>query len=85
LNNKRTEAAFLELYQRHQGPVFRYALHMSGRVETAEEIVQEVFLSLLSASNGFIEASGNLQAAFASNAILSKTSRLLLALSCLRP
>jgi RNA polymerase sigma-70 factor (ECF subfamily) len=62
LNNKRTEAAFLELYQRHQGPVFRYALHMSGRVETAEEIVQEVFLSLLSASNGFIEANGNLQA-----------------------
>jgi len=62
LNNTRTEAAFLELYQRHQGPVFRYALHISGRVETAGEIVQEVFLSLLSASNGFIEANGNLQA-----------------------
>ena len=61
LTNKRSEAAFLELYQRHQGPVFRYALHMSGRVETAEEIVQEVFLSLLSASNGFVEANGNLQ------------------------
>lgn len=34
---------------------------MSGRVETAEEIVQEVFLSLLSASSGFLASSGSLQ------------------------
>jgi RNA polymerase sigma-70 factor, ECF subfamily len=60
LARKGNEAAFLELYQRHQGPVFRFALHMSGQVETAEEIVQEVFLSLLSA-NGFDVANGSLQ------------------------
>lgn len=58
---KGDEAAFLDLYQRHQGPVFRFALHMSGRVETAEEIVQEVFLALLSAGKGFDAAHGSLQ------------------------
>jgi RNA polymerase sigma-70 factor (ECF subfamily) len=58
---KGNEAAFLTLYQRHQGPVFRFALHMSGRVETAEEIVQEVFLALLSPANGFVAGNGSLQ------------------------
>ena len=60
LAKKGNEAAFLELYQRHQGPIFRFALHMSGQVETAEEIVQEVFLALLS-PNGFDSTSGGLQ------------------------
>ena len=55
------EESFLALYRRHQGPVFRFALHMSGRVETAEEVVQEVFLSLLSHSHRFAETNGNLQ------------------------
>jgi RNA polymerase sigma-70 factor (ECF subfamily) len=58
---KGDEAAFLQLYQRHQGPVFRFALHMSGQVETAEEIVQEVFLSLLAAPKGFVAQNGSLQ------------------------
>ncbi len=58
---KGNEPAFLALYQRHQGPVFRFALHMSGQVEMAEEIVQEVFLSLLSAASGFVEGNGSLQ------------------------
>lgn len=60
---KGNEEAFLELYRRHQGPVFRFALHMSGRVETAEEIVQEVFLTLLTnaGEHGFIAANGSLQ------------------------
>jgi RNA polymerase sigma-70 factor (ECF subfamily) len=57
---KGDESAFLDLYRRHQGAVFRFALHMCGQVETAEEIVQEVFLALLSA-NGFDAASGSLQ------------------------
>jgi len=60
LAKKGNEAAFLEIYQRHQGPVFRFALHMSGQVETAEEIVQEVFLALLS-PNSFDSTSGSLQ------------------------
>lgn len=58
---KGKEEAFVSLYERHQGPVFRFALHMSGKVETAEEIVQDVFLSLLSAPKRFVETSGTLQ------------------------
>ena len=41
------EEAFVILYRRHQGPVFRFALHMSGSRETAEEVTQDVFLALL--------------------------------------
>jgi RNA polymerase sigma-70 factor, ECF subfamily len=41
------EQAFLELYRRHQGTIFRYALHMSGKREIAEEVTQDVFLALL--------------------------------------
>jgi RNA polymerase sigma-70 factor (ECF subfamily) len=55
------EPSFLALYQRHQGPVFRFALNMSGQVETAEEIVQEVFLSLLNDFRGFAQGKGSLQ------------------------
>jgi RNA polymerase sigma-70 factor (ECF subfamily) len=58
---KGNEAAFMSLYHRHQGAVFRFAVHMSGKVETAEEIVQEVFLSLLSSPGAFVESSGALQ------------------------
>ncbi len=48
LSKKGDEEAFLILYRRHQGPVFRFALHMSGRRETAEEVTQETFMTLLS-------------------------------------
>jgi len=41
------ETAFTKLYRRHQAPVYRYALHMSGRADVAEEVVQDVFLVLL--------------------------------------
>ena len=41
------DSAFAALYRRHQGPVFRFALHMSGRTEIAEEVTQEVFLTLI--------------------------------------
>ena len=41
------ENAFLALYRRHEGTIFRYALHMSGKVEIAEEVTQDVFLVLL--------------------------------------
>jgi RNA polymerase sigma-70 factor (ECF subfamily) len=42
-----SEAAFSTLYGRHQGSVYRYALHMCGKAEVAEEVVQDVFLALL--------------------------------------
>ena len=41
------EQAFTTLYQRRQGAVYRFALQMSGDISIAEEVTQEVFLSLL--------------------------------------
>lgn len=61
LSKNGDEEAFVVLYRRHQGPVFRFALHMSGRRETAEEVTQEVFLSLLSAQTTYAEERGALQ------------------------
>jgi RNA polymerase sigma-70 factor (ECF subfamily) len=44
---KGDEAAFAELYRRHQAPLYRFALRMSGNVWAAEEIVQDVFMTLI--------------------------------------
>src|SRR6476469_949030 len=55
------EAAFVALYGRHQGAIFRFALHMSGQRETAEEVTQEVFLALVSESRKYLAARGDLQ------------------------
>ena len=35
------EEAFTTLYRRHQGRVYRLALHMSGRSSIAEEVTQD--------------------------------------------
>ena len=40
------EGAFAALYAAHQGPIYRYALHMCGAAG-ADDVVQETFLSLL--------------------------------------
>lgn len=61
LSSKGSEDAFLTLFRRHEGPVFRFALHMSGRRETAEEVTQEVFLTLLSGEKLYTEERGALQ------------------------
>jgi RNA polymerase sigma-70 factor, ECF subfamily len=61
LSSKGSEDAFLTLFRRHEGPVFRFALHMSGRRETAEEVTQEVFLTLLSGEKLYAEVRGALQ------------------------
>lgn len=42
-----TAAAFLALYRRHQGPLYRFALLRCGSPETAADVVQEVFMGLL--------------------------------------
>lgn len=49
------------LYRRHHGPVFRYALHMSGSRETAEEVTQDVFLALLAGLRRYAHERGPLQ------------------------
>ena len=41
------EHAFTVLYRRHQGPVYRFALQMSGSQSVADDITQEVFLALM--------------------------------------
>jgi RNA polymerase sigma-70 factor (ECF subfamily) len=61
LSGKGDEEAFLILYRRHQGPVFRFALHMSGKQETAEEVTQEVFLVLLAQASRYSNERGSLQ------------------------
>src|SRR3981081_4101551 len=52
------EGAFLEFYRRHQGGVFRYAVHMTGRPEAAADVVQETFLTLIRQAGKFDEEKG---------------------------
>jgi RNA polymerase sigma-70 factor (ECF subfamily) len=56
--SKGDETAFLEFYRRHQGGIYRYALHMAGRPEAAADVVQETFLSLIRQSGKFDEEKG---------------------------
>ena len=44
---KGDEGAFTSLYRRHQASLFRYALRMTGSAWAAEEIVQDVFMTLV--------------------------------------
>lgn len=41
------EEAFTMLYRRHQGALYRFALRMTGNAWAAEEIVQDVFMTLV--------------------------------------
>lgn len=56
------EEAFTALYRRRQGPVFRFALHMSGSMHIAEEVTQDVFIFLLQRGADFDPARGALGA-----------------------
>jgi len=47
------EDAFTALYRRRQGPVYRFALHMSGSPQIAEEVTQDVFVFLAQRGRGF--------------------------------
>ncbi|HEY5886022.1 MAG TPA: RNA polymerase sigma factor [Pyrinomonadaceae bacterium] len=40
-------AAFLQIYERHRDPVFRFAYRLSGSFEVAEDITHDCFLGLL--------------------------------------
>ena len=44
---KGEEAAFLQLFDEHHLPLFRFAYRLTGSMADAEDIVQECFLSLL--------------------------------------
>jgi RNA polymerase sigma-70 factor (ECF subfamily) len=54
------EDAFSVLYRRWQGPVYRYALRMSGSPALAEDVTQEVFMALLRRSDGYDPSRGAL-------------------------
>jgi RNA polymerase sigma-70 factor (ECF subfamily) len=48
-----TAAAFQTLYRRHQGPLYRFALLRCGCAGSAADVVQEVFMGLLTDSFKF--------------------------------
>jgi RNA polymerase sigma-70 factor, ECF subfamily len=56
------EKAFTELYRRHKGVVYRFALLMSGQASVAEEVTQEVFLALLRNGRRYDPERGSLKA-----------------------
>lgn len=56
------EAAFTTLYRRRQGCVYRFALQMSGRPGLAEEVTQEVFLTVIRDAGRFDPGRGSLLA-----------------------
>jgi RNA polymerase sigma-70 factor, ECF subfamily len=57
---KGNETAFTALYERYQGSIYRFALHMSGNTATAEEVTQEVFMLLIGNSKGYQADKGSL-------------------------
>lgn len=50
--------AFSEFYRRHQGGLYRYAMHMSGSPQSAADVVQETFLTLIRHAGKFDEEKG---------------------------
>ncbi len=50
---KGKESAFLQLYDGHHRPLFRFAYRLTGSVADAEDIVQDCFLGLLRPECGF--------------------------------
>lgn len=57
---KGDEEAFTLLYRRHQAAMYRFALRMTGNVWAAEEIVQDVFMTLMRAPKKYDSARGTL-------------------------
>jgi RNA polymerase sigma-70 factor (ECF subfamily) len=56
------EEAFRAIYQQCQGPIYRFALYMSGSASIAEDVTQEVFLMLIQGGICFDPSRGTLLA-----------------------
>jgi RNA polymerase sigma-70 factor (ECF subfamily) len=56
------EEAFTLLYRRRQGGLYRFALHMSGSQAVAEDVTQEVFMTLMREAENYDPARGSLAA-----------------------
>lgn len=54
------EAAFSLLYKRRHPAIYRFALHMSGNASVAEDVTQEVFMTLVRDPKKFDPARGTL-------------------------
>src|SRR5579863_2053959 len=54
------EAAFTLLYRRKHPAIYRFALHMSGNASIAEDVTQEVFMTLIRDAKRFDPARGTL-------------------------
>ena len=57
---KGNQAAFNACYERYEGPIYRFAWHMSGNQANAEEVTQEVFLRLIDGPRKYDPAKGSL-------------------------
>jgi len=55
------QAAFLELYERHRLPIFRFAYRLLGSVEIAEDVTHDCFLSLIKRPGNFHSERGSLR------------------------
>jgi len=76
---KGDEEAFACLYRRHQAALYRFALRMTGNSWAAEEIVQEVFMTLLRDPKKYDAARGALGAflyGIARNRVMKHLERL---------
>ena len=47
------QGAFLELYDRHRQPIFRFAYRLLGEVDIAEDVTHDCFLSLIRKPENF--------------------------------
>jgi RNA polymerase sigma-70 factor (ECF subfamily) len=56
------EGAFLTLYHRRQGGVYRFALRMSGSEAVAEDVTQEVFMMLARGDDHYDSSRGSFSA-----------------------
>jgi|SRR5580704_3900656 RNA polymerase sigma-70 factor (ECF subfamily) len=54
------EEAFTVLYRRRHPSIYRFALHMSGNVAVAEDVTQEVFMTLIRDAKRFDPERGTL-------------------------
>ncbi len=55
------QAAFLELYERHRLPIFRFAYRLLGSIEVAEDVTHDCFLSLIKRPANFCSERGSLR------------------------
>lgn len=76
---KGDEVAFTALYLKHAGVLYRFALRMTGSAWGAEEIVQDVFMTLIRDTSRYDAARGSLPAflfGIARNKVMKHNERL---------